>query len=491
MLLRTIVLTALCALPPFASAADTSVDSSFAQSGWRRLYESGGGTQNEKAVAFARSADGGYVIAAELPGGGAGGGSGKRIGLFRLDRDGNYVSTGFGSGGKVVKDAWLTSVTDMTLDAQGRIIVVGATPGAGGLHDFGVVRFNPDGSDDTSFAGDGGTAISFDDALATFDESPTSVLAEADGTIVVAGDSALSGFPTRFAVVRLEADGSVDAGFGSVDDGHGGRMGSLDSFAADSSAYAAKILRIAGGYYVVAGTSVHSSTDTDFAARILTPQGSPWAGVAGSATFAIDEPGPGGSLYDTLADAVLVDPTTILLVGSSSGKFAATRIKVGTEDGSSQYTTLAVDPAFVGQHIAASCSRCYVGDTSGSSAKSAAIRGDGRIVMVGDTSSFGVGASTLDGVESPDGNSFTHAGLVTRLNADGTPDGGFGIDGSFLIVAPSNGSQAYHTQFEQVRFDGSQPVILGSAVDSVSSVTDFDGIVTRLQSDLIFADGFD
>lgn len=491
MLSRAILLTALCALPSVVRAADVDVDFSFAQSGWRRLYESGGGTQDEKAVAFARSADGGYVVATELPGGGAAGGTGKRIGLFRLDRDGNYVSAGFGTGGKVVKDAWLTSVTDMTLDPQGRIIVVGATPGAGGLRDFGVVRFNPDGSDDTGFAGDGGTAISFDDPAATFDESPTSVLAEADGRIIVAGDSAFSGTPTRFAVVRLNADGSLDSAFGNVDDGHGGRQGTLSSFGTNSSAYAAKILRIAGGYYVVAGTSVYSSTDTDFAARILTPQGAPWIDTVGSATFPIDEPGPGSSLYDTLEDAVLVDPTTILLVGSSSGKFAATRIKAGTEDGSSQYTTLATDPAFVGYHTAANCNRCYVGSTAGSSGRSAAIRSDGRILLAGDTSSFGVGTALLDAVENPAGNTFTHAGLVTRLNPDGTPDGGFGINGSFLLVAPSSGSQAYHTEFTQVRFDGSQPVILGSAVDSLSSVTDFDGVLTRLKSDLIFADGFD
>jgi hypothetical protein len=33
--------------------------------------------------------------------------------------------------------------------------------------------------------------------------------------------------------------------------------------------------------------------------------------------------------------------------------------------------------------------------------------------------------------------------------------------------------------------------MLGSAVDHTTSVTDFDGILTRLHSDLIFANGFD
>lgn len=121
------------------------------------------------------------MAVAELPGGGANGNAGKRIGLFRL-------GSGFGNAGRVCKDAWLTGVSAMTVDAQGRIIVVGTTPGPGGLSDFGVARFNADGSDDASLAGDGGTAFGFDDAgVVDSDDSPTSVLAEADGKIVVAG----------------------------------------------------------------------------------------------------------------------------------------------------------------------------------------------------------------------------------------------------------------------------------------------------------------
>ncbi|MBO9662962.1 hypothetical protein [Dokdonella sp.] len=488
---RTLVLTALCALPLSASAADTGVDLSFAQSGWRRMFESGGGTQDEKAAAFARTADGGYVIAAELPGGGADGGTGKRIGLFRLDRDGNYVTSGFGDSGKVVKDAWLTSVTDMTVDAQGRIVVVGGTPGQGGVSDFGVVRFDADGSDDASFAGDGGTSFGFDVTGLDTEDAPTSVLVDPDGRIVVAGNVRYSTGEHRFGVVRFDVDGTQDSTFGNVSDGHGGFLGTEDKFANGRDAYASRILHIAGGYYVVAGTSVYSGTDTDFAARILTPSGGPWADFVGSVAFPIDVPGSGGSLFDNLSDAILVDPTTILLVGSASGRFAATRIKAGTENGSSQYTTLTADPTFTGHPAGADCDYCYVGSTTGSSGESAAVRSDGRILLVGDTSSFGVSGAFLDGIEGPAGNTFSHAGLVTRLNPDGTPDSGFGINGSYLIVAPSSGSQSYHTEFKRVRFDGPQPVILGSAVDSLSSVTDFDAVITRLNADQIFADGFE
>jgi uncharacterized delta-60 repeat protein len=471
----------------FASASDTSIDPGFGTDGWRRLYEPGGGTQDENGVAVARRSDGDFIVALELPGGAANSGAGKRIGLIRLDRNGNIVTSGFGTSGRVFKDAWLTSVTDMTIDAQGRILVVGSTPGPGGLPDFGVVRFNADGSDDTGFAGDGGTSFGFDVNGVDIDDAPTSVLADPDGRIVVAGNYAV-GSIRRFSVVRFNTDGTLDSSFGSISDGAGGHRGSSDTFVDSKSAYASRILRIADGYYVITGTSVFSATDTDFAARILTPSGSQWASFAGSATFPIDEPGSGGSLFDSVNDAALVDPTTILLVGTASGKFAATRIKVGTDAGSTQYSTLNWDPSFVGSALAGRNYR-YVGNTPNSDCRSAALRGDGRVLLVGGTSSTGISRS-LDEVADPDGNSWARAGLVTRLNTDGSPDTGFGIGGSYPYLVPSGSGLSFYTSFERVRFDGFQPVVLGSAVDSGAAISDFDAVITRLETDVIFADGF-
>lgn len=491
MMTRSTFFTALCAFCASpAQAADISVDPAFGTNGWNRLYELGGGTQDEKGVAFARTADGGYVVAAEVPGGGANGGTGKRIGLFRLDRGGDLVASGFGIGGRVFKDAWLTSVTDMTIDAQGRIVVVGSTPGQGGLADFGVVRFKPDGSDDTSFAGDGGTAFSFESGSTAFNEAPTSVLTDPDGRIVVAGSLDISASDHRFGVVRLNTDGSLDSTFGNLSDGSGGFRGTDSTFQSGKSAYASRIVRIVDGYYLITGTSVLSATDTDFAARILTPDGAPWANFAGSETFPIDEPGPGNSFYDGVSDAIVVDPTTVLLVGNASGKFAATRIKIGGSGGN--YSELDQDFTFAGNSIPGRPYR-YVGNTPGSDCRSAALRGDGRIVLVGGTSSTSISSAYgLDSIDAPSGNSWGRAGLVTRLNADGSPDSGFGIGGSYPYVAPTGGGIAsWYTTFERVHFDGFQPVILGSAVDNSASVSDSDADITRLQSDVIFANGYD
>ena len=113
----------------------------------------------------------------------------------------------------------------------------------------------------------------------------------------------------------------------------------------------------------------------------------------------------------------------------------------------------------------------------------------------------GVGfARTADGgyvvvVEVPggaaNGGTGKRIGLVTRLDADGSPDTGFGIGGTYAYAAPGGTASSYYTTFEQVRFDGFRPVMLGSAVDNSTAVSDSDAVITRLQSDVIFANGYD
>lgn len=486
---QTVLSLACFALLPVVHAADYEVDPTFRGAGWGRLYEVGMGTQDEKTVAFARTADSGYVVALEVAGGAANGGNGKSIGLARLDRNGNFVTSGFGTNGRVFKDAYLTSVTDMTIDAQGRIIVVGATPGQAGLSDFGVVRFNANGSDDTSFGGYGATTFGFDNAVTDVDDKPTSVATDPDGRIVVAGNYRL-GMSNDFSAVRFNTNGSIDSTFGIIDNGAGGLRGTYAAFQADSAAYASRILRIVDGYYLVVGTSVLSATDTNFAARILTPKGQIIEPYSGSEIFPIDEPGPGGSLFDGANDAILVDPTTVLLVGTASGKFAATRITVSATPGHHTYSNLTTDLTFVGSAIPGRPNR-YVGNILNAACESAALSSDGRMLMVGGTSSTSVVGRSLDSVYEPTENILTYVGVVTRLNPDGSPDSGF-TGGSHTYVAPTIATlPSAYTGFKRVLFDGGQPVIVGSSVDSASSVSDFDGVITRLKSDLIFTNNFE
>lgn len=473
--MRPILSAVLAAATNFAAAQspsgvsyyDSDIDPSFAAAnvlpGWRRLYE---GSGDERGVAIARTADGGFVVVARLPGGAVG----ARIGLFRLDRDGNAVTSGFGSGGHVYKDAWLANVADMTIDAQGRIIVIGPTPGTDNANDFGVVRFKADGSDDTSFGGDGGVGIPVVAGGARWDSYPTSVLAEPDGRIVVAGNAYQDGSPTRFAVMRVNAGGTLDAGFGDF-------SGITLSSYGNGNATAAKILPLPGGHYLVVGTSGVSDIDTDFGARILRPGGGVWAGATGAATFFVDVPSGDGTLYDNARDAALTNPTTAVIAGTASGRFAAIRIRANGTAG--QYTSLAKDTSFTGRNFSGDCTYCYVSTyTTQSEAAAVGVRSDGRIVIAGQH----LGA---------DNRTY---GLVSRLRPDGYPDSGWvsGIVDDTSKTAPtSSGGESFLTGFADFLFADGRMVAIGSAVDSATTETDYDAVITRFRADLIFADAFE
>lgn len=446
---------------------DSDIDPSFAAAtvvpGWRRLYE---GSGNEHGVAIAHTADGGFVVAARLGGGGAG----ARIGLFRLDNDGNYVTSGFGTGGKVFKDAWLADVTDMAIDAQGRIVVIGPTPGTGGAYDVGVVRFKPDGSDDASFGGDGGVGIPVVAGGVDWDVYPTSLLIEADGRIVVAATAHQSGGPSRFAVLRVQADGALDTGFGDF-------SGITISSYGDDDATAEKILPIADGHYLVVGTQTMSDTDTDFGARILRPGGGTWAGATGAATFLIDAASTDGTHYDNARAAALASPTSVVIAGTASGRFAATRVKVDGTGG--QYTNVTWDVFFIGHPGSGLCIHCYVsGYTNQSEVAAVGVRSDGRIVIAGTH-------------RSTDNHEY---GLVSRLRANGDIDTGWvsGIVNDTSKAAPtSDGEESFITGFTDFLFDDGRMVATGSAVDSTSAETDYDAFIMRFRSDLIFANRFE
>jgi uncharacterized delta-60 repeat protein len=98
------------------------------------------------------------------------------------------------------------------LDSNGKIVVVGDSYN-GSNDDFVVVRYNSDGTLDTSFGGDGIVTT----AIGDFDDRATSVVLDASGKIIVAGwsyivDDIFQDY--QFAVVRYNRNGSLDTSFG-------------------------------------------------------------------------------------------------------------------------------------------------------------------------------------------------------------------------------------------------------------------------------------
>ena len=116
------------------------------------------------------------------------------------------------------------------LQPDGKIVVAGWGPGAAPPNNrqFTLVRYNPDGSLDTSF-GNGGIVTT---GVGLIDSTAYAVVLQADGKIV-AGGEATDTIGNLSALVRYLPDGSLDTSFGSggVIVFGGGYGGGLDALA--------------------------------------------------------------------------------------------------------------------------------------------------------------------------------------------------------------------------------------------------------------------
>jgi uncharacterized delta-60 repeat protein len=132
--------------------------------------------------------------------------------LVRYNPDGS-LDPAFGSGGKVTTDFFGSSdfAYAVTLETSGKIVAAGSAFNANGTNsNFAVARYNANGSLDSSF-GSGGKIVT--DFFGLFDEAHA-IKIQPDGKIVVAGLCAIgSGFD--FGLARYNVNGSLDSTFGS------------------------------------------------------------------------------------------------------------------------------------------------------------------------------------------------------------------------------------------------------------------------------------
>ena len=126
--------------------------------------------------------------------------------IVRLNENGSLDPT-FGDGGKSITDIGSLSeeAYAVAIQADGKIVVAGYSwNGSSNRSDFAVVRYNPDGSLDTTFDGDG-VAVT---PVSTWDDYAYGAVIQPDGKIVVAGYG-----NNDFAIVRYNSDGSLDTTF--------------------------------------------------------------------------------------------------------------------------------------------------------------------------------------------------------------------------------------------------------------------------------------
>lgn len=195
-----ILFTVLLAALPTVYAAPGDLDTTFSGDG--KLIQSMGIGGYDIIYATKIQADGKILVAGEISAG-----SRRTFAIARYNTNG-ALDTSFGEGGKAKISVNATAGCEaIAIQPDGKIVLVGYTEKGSSNYDYAVVRINADGSLDTTFDGDGmlTTHISSDDVA-------TSVIIQADGKIVVAGYSGAETSPD-FSLVRYNSDGSLDTTF--------------------------------------------------------------------------------------------------------------------------------------------------------------------------------------------------------------------------------------------------------------------------------------
>lgn len=177
--------------------------------------------------------------------------------IIRLNSDGS-LDKSFGNNGRVDTSIGnsFDYVRDIKLQSDGKIVAVGEVYFSFDLDvfplDFGIVRYNPDGSLDSTFDTDGITTVDINNS----EDGATLTEIQNDGKILVGGysdTSPIDGY-RNFGLVKLNTDGSLDTSF----DGDGKVSTQTGD---DSEINALKLL--ADGKIIVAGYSLSSIDNYD------------------------------------------------------------------------------------------------------------------------------------------------------------------------------------------------------------------------------------
>ncbi|MFC1820224.1 LamG-like jellyroll fold domain-containing protein [Thermodesulfobacteriota bacterium] len=405
-----------------ALAADGDLDITFGSNG-KVITDIGSGYDTANGIAL--QSDGKIVVAGTWFNG-----LDDDFAVARYNADGSLDTT-FGSGGKVITAIGSSdAANDVAVQSDGKIVVAGSAF-TGSKWDFAVVRYNTDGSLDTTF-GSGGTVTT---AIGLGIDYAYGMAVQSDGKIVVAGES--SGV---FAVVRYNTDGSLDTTFDTD--------GKVTTAVGSDVDYAYDVAVQSDGKIVVAGITDNGS-NIDFAVVRYNTIGSPddSFGSGGIVTTTI------GSYDDNAMSTVVQSDGKIVVAGYADDgtgyyDFAVVRYNA---DGSLD-TTFDMD-GIVTTDIASSFDQ----------AMDLALQSDGKLVAAGyaDTGpndDFAVVRYNTDG--SLD-STFGSVGKVTTAFGS-YDDSGYGVavqdDGKIVVAGYSNSGA--DMDFAVVRYQNNDPSLM-------------------------------
>ena len=227
-------------------------------------------------------------------------GQGTRVGLVRYNADGSFDTT-FSGDGKV-----FTNITrgrefglDVALQPDGKILVSGGIGLLGGR--CGIFRYDTNGSLDPTFSGDGRQAINF---TAGWD-SCYDTLVQTDGKIVTGGVAAGQG--TRATLLRLNENGSLDPTFSGD-----GKL--IRNFSNRTDYFDALALQ-ADGKIVAAGTADWDRRPSRLILARYNTDGSPDTGFSGDGVIQLNTSAPFDGAY-----AVTIQADQAIVVGGQVGQ---------------------------------------------------------------------------------------------------------------------------------------------------------------------------
>lgn len=317
------------------------------------------------------------------------------VAVVRYNANGS-LDTSFSSDGGVVidvKDASLDIGAAVIVQKDGKILIGGTTTSAGNS-DLLLIRLNKDGTPDTFF-GKGGTVVK----SAFLQDEGSALAIQPDGKILLAGtEGSGSGVSCDFTVVRFNTNGSPDLEFGSS-----GRK--FVSFPSGEDRCKAIALQ-SDGKIILAGES--KVADTHMAITRLNPTGDV------DTTF-----GPGGQQVFTTGNfsrfnAVAIQTDgKIVLGGTRSNIIVDFAVRRLNPNGSSD-TTFGVNGLVT----------TTFSSFSTETARGVAIQPDGKIVIMGGSSLSG--ASRFSAV---------------RFSSTGTKDTTFGTGGFSRVALGTTDAQ--------------------------------------------------
>ncbi|MFN7845578.1 MAG: T9SS type A sorting domain-containing protein [Bacteroidota bacterium] len=285
----------------------------------------------------------------------------------------------------------------VAIQSDGKAVVVGYHKNTN--YDFALIRYNIDGTMDSTFGGDGLVTSS----LFGSDDYAYALAIQPDGKIVAAGYSYHTSYSQKvFSVARYNTDGTLDATFGA------GGKAFANFGSGDQNAYGVALQ--ADGKIVLAGTGLFNPTpiDSRFCVARFTTTGSLDNTFSGNGLWNSSfGTGNDGVAYDVDIQSnqrIVVSGT----VQTSGGSF----MTVVRLDATGNY-----DNTFDGDGLL----QTQINGIS-TSGNNLILQNDGKMVIVG-------GSNNLMGVK--------------RLNADGSADSTFSQDGSVLIDFGSTSNNGY------------------------------------------------